>query len=134
MRVLIVEDEALLALEYELLLEELGCDPVGVAVDSLAAHDLARALMPDLAIVDVNLMDGMTGADLGVAIAADPGVPVLFVTSEASHVDLNAPGVLGALPKPFTSATFAAVMQWARDSILGAPPPAAPSGVLTRAR
>ncbi|MGV2980578.1 response regulator [Camelimonas sp. ID_303_24] len=132
MRVLIIEDEALLALEYELLLEELGCDPVGVAGDSVSALAMARELAPDLAVVDVNLQDGMTGADLGVAIAADPGVPVLFVTSEANHVDLGAERVLGALPKPFTSAGFAAAIDWARSHIIGATPAPRPVGLLTR--
>jgi len=132
LRVLIIEDEALLALEYELLLEELGCDPVGVAGDSVSALAMARELAPDLAVVDVNLQDGMTGADLGVAIAADPGVPVLFVTSEASHVDLDAERVLGALPKPFTSSGFAAAIDWARGRISGAAPTKCPAGVLTR--
>jgi len=130
-RVLIVEDEALLALEYELLLEELDCDPVGVAGDSVAALAMARALAPDLAIVDVNLQDGMTGADLGVAIGRDPGVPVLFVTSEASHVDLEAAGVLGALPKPFTSSGFAAAIGWARAHVTGGATGPKPVGVLS---
>lgn len=130
-RVLIIEDEALLALEYEMLLEDIGCEPIGVARDSVSALAMARDMRPDLALVDVNLLDGMTGADAGVAIAAHLGVAVLFVTSEARHVDLSTVNVLGSLPKPFTSTTFLAAINWARDVVSGRSVAGPPAGVLS---
>lgn len=133
MRVLIIEDEALLALEYELLLEDVGCEPVGIARDSVAALAMARALRPDLALVDVNLLDGMTGGMAGKVIASELGVLVLFVTSEAGHVDLATLNVLGSLPKPFTSATFSAAINWAREVLAGQSLAGPPIGVLRRA-
>lgn len=134
LRVLIVEDEALLALEYELLLEDLGCIAVGVAGDAVSALAMARTLQPDLALVDVNLHDGMTGGELGRRIATDLEVAVLYVTSEAGHVDLKPVKVLGSLPKPFTSAGFAAAIEWARSLVAGRCGLPAPAGVLTNTR
>ena len=49
LRVLIVEDEALLALQIELLLLEAGHEPVGHAMDCEEAIELARETHPDLA-------------------------------------------------------------------------------------
>lgn len=134
MRVLIIEDEAILALEYEILLEDLGCEPVGVAHDSATALRMAAALRPDLALVDINLLDGMTGGDVGQALARDNGVAVLYVTSEARHVDLRPDGVLGSLAKPFTAKVFAEAINWAREVVAGDRAAPAPAGVITARR
>ena len=61
LRVLIVEDEALVAAELEWLVLDAGHEPVGSAVAGDEAAALAGATQPDLALVDVNLGDGPTG-------------------------------------------------------------------------
>ena len=57
-RVLIIEDNALIALDLETQMEDLGCDVVGVAVTAAQAIDTARRTLPDLALVDLQLADG----------------------------------------------------------------------------
>ena len=61
LRVVIVEDQALLAMELELVLGEAGCDVVGRAMDQASAFTIADRERPDLALIDINLLDGMTG-------------------------------------------------------------------------
>ena len=60
MRVLIVEDEALVALELEELLLDEGFEVVGSAANAAQAIDLGRRHRPDLALLDLNLADGAT--------------------------------------------------------------------------
>ena len=62
-RVLIIEDNALIALDLETQMEDLGCDVVGVAVTAGQAIDTARRTLPDLALVDLQLADGSRGQD-----------------------------------------------------------------------
>jgi DNA-binding NarL/FixJ family response regulator len=59
--VLIVEDEALVALELEELLLDEGFEVVGSAANAAQAIDLGRRHRPDLALLDLNLADGLTG-------------------------------------------------------------------------
>jgi CheY-like chemotaxis protein len=54
-RVLIVEDEALVAMLLEGLLEEYGCDVVGPCSTLQSALDVVRTQTFDLAVLDVNL-------------------------------------------------------------------------------
>jgi two-component system, response regulator PdtaR len=63
LRILIVEDEALIALELESLLQDDGHLPIGIAATAREAMALGE-LEPDLALVDVHLADGPTGIDV----------------------------------------------------------------------
>jgi two-component system, response regulator PdtaR len=69
-RVLIVEDEALVAMDLRESLEDMGYKVVGVAADSARAFEMA-AMEPDLALVDLNLRDGLTGPEIGKRLARE---------------------------------------------------------------
>lgn len=58
LRVLIVEDNALLAAVTSRLLQELGCETLGPAPSVAAALELAGSTPPDIALIDVALPDG----------------------------------------------------------------------------
>src|SRR5690606_5278156 len=99
-RILIVEDEAVVAMELGLLLEDLGHEIVGYAPDSVRALTEADQVEVDLALVDVHLSDGPTGGRLG-AVLARRGVSVLYLTANPTMVlDQAESGPLGVLPKP----------------------------------
>jgi DNA-binding NarL/FixJ family response regulator len=77
-RVLIVEDETLLALDLEMTLAANGCTVVGPSGTIGSAVASIDALAPDAAILDLNL-----NGESSVAVAdtlADRGVPFLFLT------------------------------------------------------
>ena len=99
LRVLIVEDEVLVAMELEYVLRQQGCTVLGPA----ATVDLAVALIgegpPDLAVLDLNLR-GQSGLPVATALT---GRGVLFlVLSGYSETQLQAPELSRAprLPKP----------------------------------
>mgnify|MGYP001028427334 CR=1 FL=1 len=118
LRVLIVEDQALLAMELELVLVDCGCDVVGCAMDRAGAFDVADRERPDLALIDVNLLDGMTGPQVAQQLVADHGTAVVFLTANPEQIPDGFSGALGAVSKPFDEQTIRAVVGFARQFIL----------------
>ncbi|MBU1324169.1 MAG: response regulator [Alphaproteobacteria bacterium] len=117
LRVMIVEDQALLAMELELILLDGGCEVVGVAVDARGAIAVAEREKPDLALVDVNLMDGMTGPQIAHRLVAEQGAAVIFLTANPEQIPDGFSGALGAVCKPFDEQTIRAVVGFARQFI-----------------
>ena len=99
-RILIVEDEILIACELEAILEDLGCEPIGIATDTRSALNLAER-QPDLALVDLNLRDGPTGPRIGELFASRFNIPVLFVTANPRLLGKGVAGTIGVLTKPY---------------------------------
>lgn len=118
LRVMIVEDQALLAMELELILADSGCDVVGCAMDRAGALAIADRERPDLALIDVNLLDGMTGPQIARWLVAEQGTAVVFVTANLEQIPDGFSGALGAVSKPFDEQTIRAVVQFARQFIL----------------
>jgi NarL family two-component system response regulator LiaR len=81
-RVLVVDDHAVVREGLRMfLLPEAGFEVVGEAVDGAAAVELARALRPDLVLMDL-LLPGLGGVEATAAIRAElPGVQVMVLTS-----------------------------------------------------
>ncbi|MEI8000752.1 MAG: response regulator [Actinomycetes bacterium] len=99
----IAEDEAIIRLDLREILEQQGYDVVGEAGRGDDAVDLARALHPDLVILDVKMpgLDGLSAARLitGERLAA---VLVLTAFSQRELVDeARDAGALAYLVKPF---------------------------------
>lgn len=100
-RILIIEDEALVAMELRFVLEDLGHEVVGVAADVRSARNLVSETDVDLALVDIHLSDGPTGVDLGRELAQKWRVSVLFMTANPGMVRNGVAGAIGVLSKPF---------------------------------
>lgn len=98
-RILIIEDEALVAMELRFVLEDLGHEVAGVVADARSARDLARESDIDLALVDIHLSDGPTGVPLGRDLA-ESGVTVLYMTANPGMVRNGVAGTIGVLSKP----------------------------------
>ena len=99
-RILIIEDEALVAMELRFVLEDLGYDVVGLAADAESARNLVRETDVDLALVDIHLSDGPTGIALGRELGQQQGVTVLFMTANPGMVRDGVAGTIGVLSKP----------------------------------
>ncbi|MFN3388054.1 MAG: response regulator [Allosphingosinicella sp.] len=82
LRVLIVEDEAIIAMTAEDMLEELGCAPTGIAATLPEALEAARDGGFDLALLDINLngQDSVPVADL----LRQKRIPFVFTTGYGS--------------------------------------------------
>jgi CheY-like chemotaxis protein len=77
-RVLVVEDEAMLALSLEDMLRDLGCVVAGTAAKLDEALEMARTSDFDVALLDVNL--GGKRVDPVAEAIRERGTPIIFVT------------------------------------------------------
>ncbi|MGF9693942.1 MULTISPECIES: response regulator [unclassified Rhizobium] len=101
MNILIVEDEALLALELESELEAAGHTIVGQAMSSSEAMALIDAGELDFAFVDIHLLDGPSGIEVGRHLAKKD-ISYVFVTGNLKRIPEDFAGALGAIEKPYT--------------------------------
>jgi len=112
-RVLIVEDEAVVAddLEYQLL--QLGYEVVGVAASGREAIALADQNRPEVVLMDIQLQGAMKGPEAANIIQRNTGAAIVFVTAFAAVFirdpsQLTAPGI--CLSKPFSPVQLRAAL------------------------
>ena len=108
-KVLLVEDDGLIAMDLEIVVQEAGFDVLGPCATAASALALLAAGRPDAALLDVGLPDG-PGSPVAEALAA-AGVPFALVTgygpAELSEARLaNVP----VLEKPFTTKAVKGVL------------------------
>ena len=99
LKVLVVEDEAIVAMLLEQMLEELDCQVAGVVGQLSQAIETARSVDADVAILDLNLSGQRV--DPVAAILAERNIPFIFASGYGE--DGLAPEWRGrpVLPKPF---------------------------------
>lgn len=112
-RILIVEDEFLIASEIELVIEDMGHEPVGIAPDQRSALAMTAGGGVDIALVDLNLRDGPTGTTIGRILAQTHGVTVVFMTANPAQLGSGVPGTIGVLPKPASEVELRSVVEYA---------------------
>jgi CheY-like chemotaxis protein len=103
-RVLIVEDEAVVAMEIEAKLEEMGYSVVGKVTTGEEAVEAALEERPDLIIMDIKLDGEIDGIEAATRIHDFFDVPVLFLTAYADDRTVERAklaGPFGYLVKPF---------------------------------
>ena len=120
-KVLIVEDEPLIAESLCELLGERDYDVVGTAKDTEQAFALAERGRPDVAVVDVRLADSIDGISLAMELASRYGTVVLFMTGNPQTVyDRAWEFRYSVLAKPFTDEEFLGAISEACRSAVGA--------------
>lgn len=110
-KILIVEDEFLVALQLEDILEHGGHAVVGTVPDMASLAMLGEA--PDVALVDLNLRDGLTGPAIARDLAVRFGARVIYVTANPKQIDAPAPTAVGVVQKPFTPSSILAAISYA---------------------
>lgn len=126
-RILIVEDEAIVALELRFVLEDLGYEVVDAVDEARAARQVVREAEVDLALVDINLSDGPTGVGLGRELAQDEGVTVLYMTANPGMLNGGVAGTIGVLAKPTDERAVETAVEYALRRRYGECAPPAPS-------
>lgn len=116
-RVLIVEDEFLIALDVAETVEGMGLKVAGFA--SARKHALALGAYADIALVDVNLSDGRSGPDIGRELAEQYGITVIFMTANPEDVKDGVAGSLGVLTKPVMPEVVEKTIDYAIANRLG---------------
>lgn len=80
-RILIIEDEPLIAMHIETIVEDMGHKPLGIATTHAEAVSMGRATNPDLILADIQLADGSSGIDAVKDLLEEFSVPVIFITA-----------------------------------------------------
>jgi CheY-like chemotaxis protein/DNA-directed RNA polymerase specialized sigma24 family protein len=110
-RILIIEDEPIIAMDIEMIVRELGHDVVGVATTHREAVDEAQKHQPGLVLADIQLADNSSGIEAVQEILTDLKVPVIFITAFPERLltgDRPEPAFL--LTKPYQPATLRAAI------------------------
>ena len=113
--VLIVEDEAIVAMDLKQRVESNGYQVVGVVDSAEQAITLAEDTLPDLVLMDVQLsgeMDGIGAADL---IRTRFKIPVIFLTAFSDHGNVDRAvesEAFGYIVKPVEERDLLIVMQF----------------------
>lgn len=79
--ILIVEDEATIAMLLEHLLLAAGYDVCGMAMAGNEAIEMSRCLNPDMIMMDIKIKGDMDGIETARAITSTTEVPIIFLSA-----------------------------------------------------
>ncbi len=108
-RILIVEDDPIIAMDLRGILQQNGLKVAGVAKNATRAFDILGNHEIDLAIIDIHLGSGPSGIDVAEVIHEKYEIPYIFLTSFSDPDTLAAAqeqGPYGYLVKPFQDKTL----------------------------
>ena len=112
--VLIIEDEALIAMDLERLVEELGHRVIGVGRTHRKAVAIARSHRPGLILADIHLADNSSGLDAVNELLRMFEVPVIFITAYPERfLTGERPEPAFLIAKPFQPSAVSAVISQA---------------------
>ena len=81
-RVMIIEDEAIIAMDIHSIVTEMGNEVIGIARTRNAAVEMGSREKPDLILADIQLADNSSGIDAVQDLLAQFGeMPVIFITA-----------------------------------------------------
>ena len=103
MRVLIVEDEAVLLMQLQAALEAAGHVVVGTAMSAEEALPLIEEARPELVLLDLHLRDGSSGLDVARAVRNDDDVTIVFLTANDRKLISDFEGAAAVIAKPFSA-------------------------------
>ena len=113
-RVLVIEDEPLIAMDLETIVRDLGHDVTGVAVTRDEAVSLAMEDRPGLVLADIQLADDSSGIDAVKDILGEFNVPVIFITAFPERLLTGErPEPTFLITKPFQRSTVKAAISQA---------------------
>ena len=113
-RVMIIEDEPIIAMDIETIVRDLGHEVTGVAVTRDEAVALAMEERPGLVLADIQLADDSSGIDAVKDILAEFQVPVIFITAFPERLLTGErPEPTFLITKPFQRTTVKAAISQA---------------------
>jgi PAS domain S-box-containing protein len=113
-RVLIVEDERVVATHVERSLEDAGYVVTGIASSAAEAASLAAGSPPDVALVDIRLRGKGEGFEIAERLRSENDVPVVYMTAHTDDDTLQRAartGAYGYVVKPFTIGEVKSALQ-----------------------
>ena len=126
LNVVIVEDEALLAMDMEAMVEDCGHHVIAEASSLFGVEAFSDDLQPDLAFVDIHLAQGTSGLEVCRLIRRRwASAFVVFITANPKKIPEDYCGAHGVIPKPFTRSGLISAMQYIEEGVCD-PPPTSP--------
>jgi DNA-binding NarL/FixJ family response regulator len=119
-RILVVEDDFLVAMQMEAALTEAGFEIAGVAASGEDAIALALKERPRLAVMDIRLAGDRDGIDTALHLFAEHGIRCVFATAhhdEQSRRRAAPAEPLGWVAKPYTMASLVVMVRSALDEL-----------------
>jgi DNA-binding NarL/FixJ family response regulator len=113
-RVLIVEDEALIAKDIRYILEDEEYIVSGIAYNSKKALEELRSNPPDIVLLDIQLNSDLSGIQLARVINEQYQLPFIFITSFADRATIEqvkSTNPMGYLVKPFEERTLITTLE-----------------------
>lgn len=112
-RVLIVEDEFIVADDLQWQLTQIGCEVVGIAASGEEALSIAEKERPEVVMMDIQLQGTIDGVEAAQLIQRRTGTAIIFVTAFAAVFlrdpsKLVSPGI--CLSKPFSTVQLKAAL------------------------
>lgn len=104
-KLLVVEDEVIIAIDLKSKLEKLGYEVLDIVYDSDKLTDRIGSLDPDLILLDINIAGSRNGIEMAHIINRDFQIPFIYVTSYTDQHTLSEvkeTNPLGYVVKPFT--------------------------------
>ncbi|MGZ7043450.1 MAG: response regulator [Methanobacterium sp.] len=102
-KILVVEDENLIALDLGYTLEELGFNFIGAACEGEEAIKKAKELKPDLILMDIKLNGEMDGIETAEEINSLLGIPIIYLSANNdsdTRKKIKSTNNFGLLSKP----------------------------------
>lgn len=103
-KILVVEDEAIVAKDIEVCLEKIGYNVMGTYSKGEKVIPAIEKEQPDLVLMDIMLAGEMTGIDVSTKIQENFDIPVVFLTAYADEKTISKAKVTepyGYVIKPF---------------------------------
>jgi two-component system, response regulator PdtaR len=123
-RILIVEDDLLVASEMEATLCDAGFEIVGIATTSKEALRLAQTESPILAVMDIRIAGDRDGIDTALELFRSQGIRCIFASAHSDHdsrLRAQPAAPLGWLQKPYTMASLTEMVRAAVRELLAQP-------------
>ena len=102
-RILVVEDEAITALDLKYSLEEIGYEVIDTVDTGQDAIDIAEEKRPDVVLMDIKLKGDMEGFEAAEVIS-QWNIPIIYLTANTdikTFEQSNVKGVYGFVSKPY---------------------------------
>lgn len=115
-RILIVEDEAIVAKDIALSLKNLHYHVAGIAATGEEAIEKATVSSPDIILMDIRLAGSMDGIETAREIHKTQNIPVVFLTAHADQATLTRAKTIapfGYVVKPFVERELEAALETA---------------------
>lgn len=115
-RILVVEDEAPIAMEIELRLSKMGYEVIGPVATGEKALALAAQAPPDLTLMDIHLSGAMDGIQTAAMLRTQHQIPIVYLSAYSDDATLQRATTTspsGYLTKPFSDRDLHAAIELA---------------------